>query len=133
MSTTSGSDPIDILIADDSTPVRELLARLLSRYDDLRVIGQATSGEEAIALALERCPAVVVMDVQMPGIGGVEATRRLLDLLPRVRVVAFSAQNESERMRAAGASDFVVKGSSPLALIEAIRAASSSPLAACRR
>ena len=113
---------IDVVIADDYEPVRSLLSRLLSRQRDLHIVGVASTGEEAIKLARERRPDVVIMDVDMPGMGGIEATRRLVQVLPGVRVIGHSANEVSSVMREAGAVGFVRKGEALDDLLRAIRA-----------
>jgi DNA-binding NarL/FixJ family response regulator len=114
--------PLRVLIVDDYEPFRNLLSRLLSHYDDLAVIGVAGTGEEALAVAAQHRPEVVVMDSAMPGMGGVEATRRLVQALPHVYVIGHSGHEEATTMRAAGAAAFVQKGAPSSALLEAIRA-----------
>jgi two-component system, NarL family, invasion response regulator UvrY len=114
--------PLRVMIVDDYEPFRNLLNRLLTRYDDLVVVGVAETGEEALDFASELAPEVVVMDSAMPGMGGVEATRRMVDVLPHVYVIGHSGHDNAATMRAAGAAAFVQKGAPPSALLEAIRA-----------
>ena len=120
---TPVADSLRILLVDDYEPIRSLFSRLLSRQDGIQVVGVAGPGEEAIGLAQACEPDVVVMDVVMPGFGGVEATRRLRQALPRVRVVGHSANDAEAVMRAAGADAFVRKGEPTHVLVDAIRAA----------
>ncbi|HEV7279033.1 MAG TPA: response regulator transcription factor [Pirellulaceae bacterium] len=122
MNEKSGSGACRLLIVDDHAGVRTALQRMLSLVPDVQVVGVAESGEEAIALAAAQRPTVVLMDVEMPGIGGVEATRRLKSLLPDLRVIGYSSDDRAEPMRAAGAAAFVRKGDPPERLLEAIRA-----------
>ncbi|HEV7281110.1 MAG TPA: response regulator transcription factor [Pirellulaceae bacterium] len=113
---------VQVIIADDHESLRTLLGRLFSHYADLEIVGLAGTGEEAIALAGEHRSAVVVMDADMPGIGGVEATRRLVEASPGARVIGYSARENAHVMRGAGAISFVCKGSAPNVLLDAIRA-----------
>ena len=115
---------ISILIADDHDLVRTGLGRMLADVDDLQVIGEATSGEEALRLCRELRPDVVLMDVKMPGIGGLEATRALVRQLPTVRVIAVSACDDDpfpSRLLQAGAAGFVTKGAPFSEVLQAIR------------
>ncbi|HEV7282397.1 MAG TPA: response regulator transcription factor [Pirellulaceae bacterium] len=113
--------PIRVLLVDDYEAIRMLLSRLLSRQAGMLVVGVASTGEEAIALTHERAPEVVIMDAVMPGIGGVEATRRLLQDFPKIRVIGHSANESDSVMLAAGAVGFVRKGSPTHQLLDAIR------------
>ena len=104
---------IRVLICDDAAEARTLLRTMLSAHPEMEVVGEAESGGEAIALALELTPDVIVMDVVMPVMNGVEATRRILELCPTVRVVAFAGSDDDDDVRAmleAGASAYCVKG-----------------------
>ena len=115
---------IRILLIDDHTPIREGLKRLLSKQPDLRVVGEAADGETGITLARELGPDVVVMDVHMPGIGGVEATRQIIVQNPTIRVVGLMMHREQavmEQMRASGAAAFLLKDGGPEPLFSAIR------------
>ena len=115
---------ISILIADDHDLVRTGLGRMLADVDDLQVIGEDTSGEEALRLCRELRPDVVLMDVKMPGIGGLEATRALVRQLPTVRVIAVSACDDDpfpSRLLQAGAAGFVTKGAPFSEVLQAIR------------
>ena len=85
------AEPVKVLIADDQTLFRTGLARMLSADPRVEVVGQARNGEEAIAQTLERRPDVVLMDLQMPKLTGVEATRRLMSEAPGVHVLVLSA------------------------------------------
>jgi DNA-binding NarL/FixJ family response regulator len=116
---------IRVLVADDNGTMREMLAARLSHEADIEVVGQAEDGEEGIRLARSKRPNVVVVDASMPGMGGIEATRRLRREIPGVRVIGLSAYGETDEeqaaMRAAGAVNCVMKEPSCQKLIAAIR------------
>src|SRR5438045_6928647 len=104
---------IRLLICDDSAEARMVVRTMLGDEQEIDVVGEASSGEEAIALSAELSPDVVLMDVGMPGLGGIEATKKIREMLPNARVVAFAGSDDSEvasAMIAAGASAYCVKG-----------------------
>jgi DNA-binding NarL/FixJ family response regulator len=114
-----------VLLAEDHTIVREGLRALLSRRDDVAVVGEAGDGHEALREALRLRPDVVVMDLGMPGMDGVEATREVLRALPTARVLVLSMHGGEEHVRPAlraGATGFLLKGSGLSDLVAAIRA-----------
>ena len=113
-----------ILLVDDHTLVRQTLARVLSGEADIEVVGEAATGEQAIALTRQLLPDVVLLDVSMPGIGGTEATRRIHAECPGVRVIGLSMYDEAEQaqaMREAGAMGYLDKTCSADILLAAIR------------
>ncbi len=113
-----------ILIADDHQLLRQGLATLLREQKDWEVVGEAASGEEAVHLAAALKPEVAVIDVEMPGIGGVEAARGIRSASPATRIVALSMYADTyyrERMRSAGASAYVLKNHAIDELVGAIR------------
>jgi len=115
---------ISTLVVDDHAVVREGLRRLLSQEEDVTVIGEAASGEEAVAQVRRRRPDVVLMDARMPGMGGIRAMQEILSEHPQVRTVVFTAHGEEELLWEsldAGADGFVLKDSEGPALIGAIR------------
>ena len=83
-------DAIRILLADDHEVVRSGLARMLERYQDMQVVGEAVSGEQAYQLFTELDPDVLIMDITMPGIGGLEALRRIRVRYSQAKVIMFS-------------------------------------------
>lgn len=116
---------IRILLADDHTVMRDGLRALLERQPDMTVVGEAGDGRECLRLAEEQTPDVVVMDVAMPNMNGIEATRRLAADFPHTAVVILSMhQDESYVLRAlkAGAKGYLLKDSLRADVIEAIRA-----------
>ena len=121
---TMGEAPkVSILIADDHGLVRDALAAFLNGIDDVEVVGMARNGEEAVQLAVEHCPRVVVMDVSMPKMDGVEATRQIMHRLPDTRIVVLTGLADQERaedaMRA-GAVAYVLKDRDAKEIFEAI-------------
>ena len=101
-----------VLIADDHVLFREGLRALISRWEDFQVAGEAADGEEALSIAEERRPDLVLMDISMPGMGGIEAARRIKGALPSVRVVVLTASEDQEdlfRALQAGADGYVLK------------------------
>jgi PAS domain S-box-containing protein len=115
---------IRVLLADDHAVVREGVARLLAGEPDVEVVGQAADGHEAVRLARALRPDVVLMDVSMPGLDGVAATRAIHEDLPDVRVVGlsmFEEADEAEAMREAGAVDYVTKSAPASELVAAVR------------
>jgi DNA-binding NarL/FixJ family response regulator len=103
---------IPVLVADDHGLVRDALAAFLNGIDDVEVVGLARNGLEAIELALEHHPRVVVMDISMPKMDGVEATRQIMHLLPDTRVVVLTGHADRDRAEAAmraGAVAYVLK------------------------
>jgi len=113
-----------LLLVDDHHLVRSGLKRLLEEQDDLDVVGQAASGEEALKLARELKPDVVLMDINMPGMGGLEATRRLLASDPDIKILAVSMYGEEpypSRLLEAGAVGYISKDSAAEEVVSAVR------------
>lgn len=117
---------IRLMVVDDHQIFREALQRLLLSVTDLEVVGQASTGAEVIELARAIAPTVVCMDINLPDVNGIEATRALRAALPKVKVVALSAHLEQRYVREmlkAGASAYVTKTEGCDELLHAIRAA----------
>ncbi|MDH4564128.1 UvrY/SirA/GacA family response regulator transcription factor [Metapseudomonas lalkuanensis] len=115
---------IRVLVVDDHDLVRTGITRMLADIDGLQVVGQADSGEEALKKARELKPDVVLMDVKMPGIGGLEATRKLLRSHADIKVVAVTACEEDPfptRLLQAGAAGYLTKGAGLEEMVQAIR------------
>jgi len=115
---------IKVLLVDDHDLVRLGVKRLLQDAKGIQVIGEASTGEEAIKLTRELSPDVVIMDLQMPGIGGLEATRKMLRHNPMVRVLALTVCDDEpypSRLLQAGAAGYITKGSNAEEMIKAIR------------
>jgi DNA-binding NarL/FixJ family response regulator len=114
-----------ILLADDHTVVRGGFRMILSAQPDMEVAGEATNGREAVKAAEALKPDVVVMDVSMPELNGIEATRRIGDVSPRTRVLALSMHKDSVYVREilrAGARGYLLKDASDADLVNAVRA-----------
>jgi DNA-binding NarL/FixJ family response regulator len=115
---------IRVLIADDQPLVRSGFRMILEERDDLELVGEAQDGEQAVALARELDPDVILMDVRMPNLDGVEATRRLVDANARARILILTTFDLDEYVYAAiraGASGFLLKDVEPGDLVDAIR------------
>ena len=124
---------IRVLLAEDHSLVRAGLADLLENVADFEVVGAAADGAEAVALAAERRPQVVLMDLLMPEVDGIEATRRILKADPGVQVVVLTSFSDRTRIIEAldaGAVGFLLKDAEPDELFRGIRAAArgESPL-----
>ncbi len=119
--------PIEVVLADDHVVLRAGLRALLEAEADIEVVGEASTGDEAVELVRDKHPQVVVMDLSMPGSGGLEATRRLtaLDVDTRVLVLTMHAEEEYlVPVLEAGASGYLTKTVADRSLIEAIRVVS---------
>jgi DNA-binding NarL/FixJ family response regulator len=117
--------PIKILIADDHGVVAEGLKHLIEAQPDMQVVGTVGDGREALRLAREAQPDVVLMDLSMPELNGADATRAILERDSRCRVIVLSMYAEREYVRRAlkaGASGYVVKRSAAKEVVDAIRA-----------
>ena len=104
---------VRVLLADDNARFRSLLRRLLERDDQIQVVAEAENGAEALALAQEHVPDVVLMDLSMPGVDGLEATLELKSRIPDVAVLMLSVADKEHEIAAgldSGASEFLVKG-----------------------
>jgi two-component system, NarL family, response regulator NreC len=116
---------IRILLADDHALVRHGFRMILAAQPDMEIAGEAGNGREAVELAQKLKPDVVVMDVAMPELNGIEATRRLIELAPRTRVLALSMHKDDVYVREilrAGARGYLLKDSADADLIAAVRA-----------
>lgn len=114
---------ISVLVVDDHELVRTGIVRILDDADGIKVIGQADSGEEAIKQAKELTPDVILMDVRMPGIGGLEATRKIIRQIPDTRVIAVTVCDDNpfaSRLLQAGASGYLSKGADADEMVVAI-------------
>ena len=119
---------IRILLADDHAVVRQGFKMILAAQSDMEIVGEAANGREAVELAQQLSPDVVVMDVSMPELNGIEATRRLASSVPHARVVALSMHKDSVYVREilrAGARGYLLKDSGAADLVAAIRAVAS--------
>jgi DNA-binding NarL/FixJ family response regulator len=116
--------PITVVLADDHTIVREGLRGLLALEDDIEVIGEARNGREAVQLVRKLFPAVVIMDLAMPLLNGLEATRQILETLPETRILILSAYGDDAYVDQAaelGVAGYLVKQTSAAVLPQAIR------------
>lgn len=115
---------IDVVLVDDHQLVRSGIRRILDDAEGIRVCGEAASGEEALKLVKDARPSVVLMDVNMPGIGGLEATRKLLRIDADLRIIALTVHVDEpypSRLLEAGALGYLTKGCDEDEIITAIR------------
>ena len=115
---------ISVLVAEDNDLMRGAVVDLLTAAGDIRVVSQGTDGDEVLAEALRTCPDVVLMDMAMQRMGGLEATRVLLAHCPWTKVVVLTGSLSAGRVREAhalGASGYLLKGGEPTELIQAVR------------
>lgn len=120
--------PIHVLIADDHVLVRSGLKLFLQAFDDLELVGEAGTGEEALAKCCNIAPDVVLMDLMMPGMGGVAAARAIRKQCPEVHIIALTNFQDAEMVQQAlqaGVSGYLLKNVTADELARAIRAASS--------
>ena len=118
-------EPISVLLVDDHAVVREGYRRLLEWASGIQVIGEAANGPDAVRMNQTLHPDVVVMDLAMPGVSGLDAMRRILAHAPQTRVLIFSMHEEpifADRALQAGAYGYVTKSSAGEVLVEAVRA-----------
>jgi NarL family two-component system response regulator LiaR len=114
-----------VLVADDHPLVRDSISVLLQRQNDFEVIGQAADGEEAVKLVNELSPHVVVMDIEMPGVDGLEATKQIKATHPEASVLALTVHDDEEYVAAmldAGVAGYLLKSVYGEELVQAIRA-----------
>src|SRR5258708_22184008 len=119
-------DPLRVLIADDHPLFRNGMGALLSSVSDMEVAGIATNGDEVISLAASLQPDVILMDLQMPGIGGIEATPRILHTSPHIRILVVTMFEDDHSVFAAlraGARGYILKDADEDEILRAIHAA----------
>jgi NarL family two-component system response regulator LiaR len=120
------SDPITVMIVDDHEMVRHGAAGYLEAQSDIEVVAEAASVEEAVRLARDHVPHVVLMDLVMPGMDGVEATRKVKDVSPRSQIIVLTSYHQDEHIfpaLQAGAISYLLKDVKAAELVEAIRRA----------
>jgi NarL family two-component system response regulator LiaR len=121
-------EPITVMIVDDHEMVRQGAAGYLEAQPDLTVVAQAESGEQALRLVQEHVPDVVLMDLVMPGIDGVETTRRIKDISPRTHIIVLTSYHQDEFIfpaLQAGAISYLLKDVKAADLVDAIRRAAA--------
>ena len=117
-------NPISVLLAEDHTMVRQGLRALLKSEEDIKIIGEAANGRQAVAFASALCPHVVVMDLAMPLLNGLEATVQIRQTTPGTKVLILSSYDEegyAREAKAIGASGYIVKQAAAEELPRAIR------------
>ena len=115
---------ISVILAEDHTVVREGLRTLLEAEGDMTVVGEAETGRQAVRLARKLRPAIVVMDIAMPLLNGLEATRQIVAAVPTTKVIILSAHSDDayiEQVTSVGAVGYLIKQTSANALATAIR------------
>ncbi len=115
---------VSILVVDDHDIVRAGICKLLSQFNHFKIIGDVNSGEEAVAFVRKTHPDIILMDLKMPGIGGLEATRRIVRIDPDAKVIALTVCDDElfpQRMIQAGGSGYLTKNCSLEELTNAIR------------
>ena len=115
---------IKVLVADDHPLIIEGLRKVLSEHEDIEIVGHAVTGEDALRMSVELVPDVVLMDIRMPGLDGVEATRRIKQQLPATKVIILTVYEDNDYLFnaiKAGAVDYKLKDTSPEELVEAVR------------
>lgn len=111
MMINAGNNEVRVLIADDKRSARQGLKALLARIPEIEVVAEAVNGQEAVDLTAVRQPDVILMDAQMPGMDGLEATRRIKSQWPAVKIIILTLHPQyRQRALAAGADAFLLKG-----------------------
>lgn len=119
--------PIRLLVADDNARLRMALVQLLAAIEDMHVVGAAADGAEAVAMAVSLAPDVVLMDVGMPILDGIEATRRIVAANPGVRVVILTSfRDREDEAYGAGAVGHLLKEAAPAELVRCVRGAAAA-------
>ena len=111
-------------MCDDQKLIRTRVREILKAVPSIEIVGEAADGRTAVAMALQLKPDVVLMDVSMPNLNGIEATRQILSRLPKTRVLAFSVESDAETVRsmfAAGARGYLIKTGDPVELVVALQ------------
>ncbi len=127
---------IRVLLADDHNIVRDGISHILEKEPDISVIAQAENGRVAVKLAMELSPDIVLMDMGMPEMNGIEATRRIVDTMENCSVVILSMYSDKRFVRqalAAGAKGYLLKGCAGAELIRAIRAVAGKEVYVCSK
>jgi two-component system response regulator NreC len=117
-----------VVIADDHAIVREGVRMILAKEKDIEVVGEAADGQQALELVEIHKPSVVIMDISMPGVGGIEATQKLKERYPKVAVLALTMHEDESyvfQLLRAGASGYVLKRAAAQDLVQAVRAAAN--------
>ena len=117
--------PIRTLLVDDYAPIRKSLRRLLKDVPEVEVIGEAEDGRKALELMHRLLPNIIIMDIRMPVMDGIEATQWITTVFPDVKVIAFTSCSEKSTIRQmfeAGASGFLLKGCGSVEIVSAIKA-----------
>lgn len=120
------SEAITVILVDDHQIVRQGVRALLETQPDITIVGEASSGEDGVRLCADQAPDVVLMDLVMPGMNGVEATRRIKQQSPRTQVIVLTSYHEDEHILPAiraGALSYLLKDVSPAELLDAVRKA----------
>ena len=128
MPEATNPEPLHVLIADDHLLFRDGLRALLKAAPDLELVGEATTGEEVVSLAAALQPDVILMDIRMPGLSGIDATRRIVYGSPHIHVLVVTMFEDDRTVFAAmraGARGYVLKGASYAEMLRAIRAVGS--------
>ena len=115
---------IGVLLADDHEVLRDALEAFINREPDMEVVASCSSGDAAVQLTLQKRPDVAVIDIKMPGLNGIDATRQIVGKVPTVKVICLSMHKENslvDAMLRAGASGYLIKNSAGRELINAIR------------
>ena len=123
-----GSDLISVFLVDDHELVRTGIRRILEDVRGIKVVGEAENGENAVHWCRDNHSDVILMDMNMPGIGGLEATKKILRVRPETRIIVLTVHSEDPfptKVMQAGASGYLTKSSAPDEMIQAIRAVSS--------
>jgi DNA-binding NarL/FixJ family response regulator len=118
-------NPIRVLIADDHALFREGVRAILKSVPDIEIVGEAGTGQEALTLTSELKPNVILMDIQMPDLNGVEATRRILEAQPEAGIIIVTMLEDDDSLFSAmraGARGYVLKGADKAEMLESIRA-----------
>ncbi len=125
------TEKLRVVLVDDHAVVREGYRRLLERTGDIVVVAEAANGEDAYRLICDQQPDVAVLDISLPGLGGIEVTRRVIARLPDQKILIFSMHEDtvfSSRALQAGARGYVTKSAAPEVLIEAVRLVAAGKL-----
>lgn len=116
--------PFKILICEDSADKREYLRLLLGGCDDFHLIGAFVTGEDAVAAVHELAPDVIIMDIELPGISGIESTRLIKEIVPHTHIIMYTVYEDDEKLfdsLCAGASGYLLKKTPPDQLAKAIK------------